>query len=66
MYKRDKAERKTTRGEERRRQAGVHHWSIPKHITRAMHKYFTHTQNKRLGTQPAQSQKAEQGREKML
>lgn len=38
----------------------------PKHITRALHKYFTHTQNKRLGTQLAQSQKRERGREKML
>lgn len=38
----------------------------PKHITRAIHKYFTHTQNERLGAQPAQSQRGEWGREKML
>lgn len=30
MYKRDRAERRRMRGKERRRQAGVHYWSIPK------------------------------------
>ena len=57
MYKRDKAAEESERGKGEGGRLAFTTEASPKHIARAIHKYFTRTQNQWLGAQPAQSQR---------